>query len=874
MKIGKLLGGILLSLLVGATAVFAGCKDVGSDSSSGGAGNFSSETPEDALETVTETKLVTYGGPSILESSDKVTISVENEELFVYESRVNQKRMHDWSVPTTTNAVAVFDFQGSVKVEITVNSETSISSAVVRPLAYGIEPTVEGNKISFTLTQPVPYVVEYDGKAGEAIHLFANLPETEEEKIDPENVPADTIYIGPGVYKADAIPVTKDDTTIYIAGGAVVYGNIRAEQVDGITIRGRGIIDGSIYPRTKDSEYTLPIELKNCKDVEISDITVLDPAGWVMTLYHCEDVRVNDVKMITARSNGDGISVQSCKNVTVKGGFVRGWDDALVVKNTDRGTTENIHFRNVTVWTDLAQSMEIGYETDGEYIKNVTFEDITVLHNYHKPVMSIHNSDDAKISEITFRNITVEDAQMQADTPTDTTDDLLIDLSVAYSPAWSVTDKRGSIENVVFDNILVLEQKDGITSKLSGYAENALVRGVSFKNIKLEDKEVRSESDMSLNKNVFVSGVACSYEKEATGARLYNRYELSLSEGDTAKISKVESIQQAGVLVPSFSRIEQQEIFNGKKATGNFTVTATHGTGTKTTANPDDGTGDWTAAGSNVANLLDGDLTTGWIGRSGMVAEDEFIALTVKFDKPTMVGSVRIHTQGRYAQKYHMVAYNVTQREDGTDAYRLIGTYDFDLSPATGNYADVKITSKEYSGLQFRLFNTQGLLYPETPSLTELEFYPTSLTFNKAVYASEYEDVYVASNAVDGNPSSYFETKKGVWPAYIAVDMGALYDVKYINIHLPPLMTWEARTQNIEIQISTDAWSSGMTIDQVKFTTLIEGKDYTFDPASGNVVAIVLDTPVQARFIKLIYRSNSSLGGYGAQISELSVYEE
>ena len=105
-----------------------------------------------------------------------------------------------------------------------------------------------------------------------------------------------------------------------------------------------------------------------------------------------------------------------------------------------------------------------------------------------------------------------------------------------------------------------------------------------------------------------------------------------------------------------------------------------------------------------------------------------------------------------------------------------------------------------------------------------------------------------------------------------ALDMGAVYDIKYINIHLPPLMTWEPRTQNIEIQISTEAWSSGMTIDQIHFTTLIEGKDYTFDPATGNVVALVLDTPVPARFVKLVYRSNSSLGGYGAQISELSVF--
>lgn len=68
--------------------------------------------------------------------------------------------------------------------------------------------------------------------------------------------------------------------------------------------------------------------------------------------------------------------------------------------------------------------MEVGYETDGEYIRDITFENITVLHNFHKPVISIHNADDAKINGVTFRNITVEDAQMQADTPADVSDDL------------------------------------------------------------------------------------------------------------------------------------------------------------------------------------------------------------------------------------------------------------------------------------------------------------------------------------------------------------------------------------------------------------------------------------------------------------------
>ena len=42
---------------------------------------------------------------------------------------------------------------------------------------------------------------------------------------------------------------------------------------------------------------------------------------------------IDGVKIITARPNGDGITVQSSRNVTVSNSFVRTWDDSLVVKN-------------------------------------------------------------------------------------------------------------------------------------------------------------------------------------------------------------------------------------------------------------------------------------------------------------------------------------------------------------------------------------------------------------------------------------------------------------------------------------------------------------------------------------------------------------
>ena len=105
--------------------------------------------------------------------------------------------------------------------------------------------------------------------------------------------------------------------------------------------------------------------------------------------------------------------------MNVKECFIRSWDDSLVVKNypkwsnkSEHGATRNIRFNNIIIWTDLAQSMEIGYETIGEVLEDVIFDNITVLHNLHKPVISIHNANNANIKNIIFRNITVEDASM------------------------------------------------------------------------------------------------------------------------------------------------------------------------------------------------------------------------------------------------------------------------------------------------------------------------------------------------------------------------------------------------------------------------------------------------------------------------------
>ena len=200
---------------------------------------------------------------------------------------------------------------------------------VVRPLAYGIKPSISGNSISFKLDYPTNYVVEYNNDPTKAIHLFTNTIRKTSPilTIFQENM----IYIGPGVYKADAIPI-ESNKIVYLAGGAYVLGQIRGENVENVTIKGRGILSGDLYKRTQASEFTIPIEFRHSKNIKIEDIAILNPAGWAISAYFVDGLNIDNIKIITSRANGDGVSLQSCKNVHVKNSFIRSWDDSLVVK--------------------------------------------------------------------------------------------------------------------------------------------------------------------------------------------------------------------------------------------------------------------------------------------------------------------------------------------------------------------------------------------------------------------------------------------------------------------------------------------------------------------------------------------------------------
>lgn len=409
---------------------------------------------------------------------------VNAEELPLYAVRVTHQRT--WSqtpLLVSQSPVGVIALEEGQAALVRMAFPEPVQSAVVRPLSLGIQPTIQGNEVSFFVGEAGSYTIEVNGSHMGAAHVFA-VP-----NVEP---PEGAIVLESGLHERDI--VLTDGQTLYLSPGCVLRGKIYAENARRIAVMGLGVIDGSAFDRWKDT--VVPIDFRNCTEFRIEGITILDPAAWTVNLYHCRQGSIRDVHIVGSRSNSDGFTLQSCEDVTVSRCFVRSWDDSLVVKGYD-GDSRHVRFENCVLWTDLAQSCEIGYETRADVMEDITFENITILHNFHKPAMSIHNSDRALIRDVVFRNIVVEDAQMGEGDGSN----LLIELTTTKSQ-WSKDLQRGSIRNVLFENITVLSGKENAI-RIFSFKDYANIDEVTIRNLTILGRHIHSMDEIKYNANKY-----------------------------------------------------------------------------------------------------------------------------------------------------------------------------------------------------------------------------------------------------------------------------------------------------------------------------------------------------------------------------------
>lgn len=443
-----------------------------------------------------------YPAPAGEALSKDFRVEVEGQEMPVYVAKVapvdparRWKAMDDKANSADyfeTASFAYFDMSGAVTV--TVTCPEIIRSARVLPASFGIQPSVDGNRLRLTINEPKPLTVELNGRWTGALHLFANPPETDAPRPGDPNV----LYFGPGIHEVSHLVVTNNQT-VYVAGGAVVRGVIRPDerfqissysglrtysptfvlQGTNITFRGRGIVDGSLS--TTHARHLVSVQ---GQDITLEGVILRDASTWTIPIRRSDRVQVRNVKLLGYRANSDGIDICDSRDVTVEGCFIRTLDDLIVVK-TDRGQGEarRIVAKECVLWNEVAHALSIGAELR-EDVEGVRFTDCDVIHDLGREwTLRVYHCDSARIRNVRFENLRIEESPR------------LISLWIGKA-VWTRDDQRGHIEGVTFKNIRA--KADPLRIELKGFDETHAVERVSFEDVVVNGRPLAA-GDVSTN---------------------------------------------------------------------------------------------------------------------------------------------------------------------------------------------------------------------------------------------------------------------------------------------------------------------------------------------------------------------------------------
>jgi len=424
-------------------------------------------------------EVVAYAYPRKSPCSTTYKVRADGQNIFVYH--------------TTIGDFAAFGCKGPVQVEIDLPRE--VDQIRIAPARHHIEAVRDGRLARIVLPGPMNLWIEMEGL--DPLYLFAN----ELRQNPPKPADPGVRYFWSGqLYEVGELRL-HDNETLFIEGGAMVRGCIRATGARNVRIAGPGILDGSYYRRGVDARRSIVFE--GCRDSRIEDLTLIEPTSWMIMLGACENVTVKNVRELGTVGGTDGIDIVGSRQIRVENCFCRNGDDCIAIKSLDMrqhgrdatldysGDVEDVEISGCAFMAYIGgQAMEIGHELRTASVRNIRFRDCDVLAVHgHGGVFGIHNADRATVSNVLYENIRVEHHYEK-----------LVDFRIVKS-RWSKDEQRGQIRNVTLRDIDVALSvfNPGYTcSVIGGRDAQHTIQHVRFENFRLDGKPVTTPDEMDL----------------------------------------------------------------------------------------------------------------------------------------------------------------------------------------------------------------------------------------------------------------------------------------------------------------------------------------------------------------------------------------
>jgi hypothetical protein len=259
-----------------------------------------------------------------------------------------------------------------------------------------------------------------------------------------------TVYLPPGAYTTGTLHL-RSRVRFHVEAGATVYSSkdkaaftknalFYAEDVENITLEGRGTIDGqaeylwrladfrdmNIYPNQvaaeqagvplnrafpTDNSFGHLVLFLRCQDIRIDNLNFLHSPSWTMHLWGCQRVNIDGVYIFTDREAGvwaDGIDPDGCQDVRISNCTIDTGDDALVFYSSNiygpAQPCENITVTNCRLSSSSSalKFCDVNYNA----IRNVTITNCVITDSNRGIAFMVW--DGGVVEDVVIANVTVE----------------------------------------------------------------------------------------------------------------------------------------------------------------------------------------------------------------------------------------------------------------------------------------------------------------------------------------------------------------------------------------------------------------------------------------------------------------------------------
>jgi len=243
-----------------------------------------------------------------------------------------------------------------------------------------------------------------------------------------------TVHFPPGRYLSGTL-FLKSRITIHLESGATLLGSRRledytptipairsytdtytersliyAEQLEHVTLEGRGEIDGqgaSFKGPYKVRPYLL--RWVGCRDVLVRDLTLRDSPMWVQHYLACDGVRLEGLTVNSrCNANNDGIDIDGCQRVRIANCDIRSGDDAIVLKSTLNRPCKHVVVANCVLSSDC-NAFKLGTESTGGF-ENIVMNNCAI-YDTRLSGIALETVDGGTLDRVSVANVTMDNVR-------------------------------------------------------------------------------------------------------------------------------------------------------------------------------------------------------------------------------------------------------------------------------------------------------------------------------------------------------------------------------------------------------------------------------------------------------------------------------